>query len=93
MNESELKLQFGEPLQITARLHIKQPTIKEIEKMDDFFSGRRLLIKDRKDKNGFELSIVNLFVRQMHGKISVMSNETEGMRFIVELPQLEVSAN
>ena len=34
MNESELKLQFGEPLQITPRLHIKQPTIKEIEKMD-----------------------------------------------------------
>ena len=66
---------------------------EEIEKMDDFFSGRRLLIKDRKDKNGFELSIVNLFVRQMYGKISVMSNETEGMRFIVELPQLEVSAN
>lgn len=33
MNESELELQFGDPIWLTPKLHIKQPTIQEIKGM------------------------------------------------------------
>ena len=63
MNESELKLQFGEPLQITPRLHIKQPTIKEIEKMDGITSS-----------DGLEYNITTLM-----GKIISSANLLSGL--------------
>lgn len=65
----------------------------EVTRLEKCFSGGVLRMQDREEMGAVELSIVNLFVRQMHGKISVMSDGTEGMRFIMELPQLEVSAN
>ncbi|MBE5931021.1 MAG: hypothetical protein E7268_08240 [Lachnospiraceae bacterium] len=58
---------------------------------NDYFSRGMLHFKEREESEDFSLSIVDLFVRQMQGKISVTSKETEGTVFLIELPQLEVT--
>ena len=57
----------------------------------DYFSRGILRLNEREENGDFSLSIVDLFVRQMQGKVSVISNETEGTVFFIELPQLEVT--
>lgn len=57
----------------------------------EYFSRGALHMQDREEKEDFTLSIVDLFVRQMQGKITVDSNEAEGTTFVIELPQLEVA--
>ncbi len=57
----------------------------------EYFSRGVLHIREREDNGDFSLSIVDLFVRQMYGTVSVTSNETEGTVFLIELPQLEVT--
>ena len=57
----------------------------------DYFSRGILYLREREDNGDFSLSIVDLFVRQMQGKVSVTSKETEGTVFLIELPQLEVT--
>ncbi len=58
---------------------------------NDYFSRGILRYKEREESEDFSLSIVDLFVRQMQGRISVTSKESEGTVFLVELPQLEVT--
>lgn len=58
---------------------------------NDYFSRGMLQFREREESEDFSLSIVDLFVRQMQGKVSVTSKETEGTVFLIELPQLEVS--
>lgn len=64
---------------------------EELEALREYFSRGILRLQDRDETNEFALSIVDLFVRQMQGKILVESNEGEGMAFEIELPQLEVT--
>jgi len=64
---------------------------KELSVLKEYFSGGILRLQDRDEINEFALSIVDLFVRQMHGRITVDSKETEGTTFVIELPQLEVT--
>ncbi len=62
-----------------------------VEHFMEYFS-RGIIRMNEKEENGeISLSLVDLFVRQMQGKISVISNEEEGTVFIIELPQLEVT--
>ena len=62
-----------------------------VDKLNEYFSRGILSLSERDEADDFSLSIVDLFVRQMHGKISVSSNETEGTVFAIMLPQLEVT--
>ncbi len=64
---------------------------EELNSIREYFSRGILRLRDREDLNEFALSIVDLFIRQMQGKITADSNETEGTTFIIELPQLEVT--
>lgn len=64
---------------------------EELNSIREYFSRGILRMQDREDVNEFALSIVDLFIRQMQGKITVDSNETEGTTFVIELPQLEVT--
>ena len=57
----------------------------------DYFSRGILKLNERDTNGDFSLSIVDLFVRQMQGKVSVSSSEEEGTVFLIELPQLEVT--
>ncbi len=61
------------------------------ERMNEYFSGGMLRMKEREETEDFSMSIVDLFVRQMHGKISVSSSEKEGTVSVIEIPQLEVT--
>ena len=78
-------------------LKIKVQNFGEVLKEEDlnsireYFSRGILRLKDREDVNEFALSIVDLFIRQMQGKITAESNEKEGTTFVIELPQLEVT--
>ena len=63
---------------------------EEIITLRDYFSRGILNFQDGEEANEVELSIVDLFVRQMQGRISVENNEN-GVQFIIRLPQLEVS--
>jgi len=64
---------------------------EELDSIHEYFSRGILRLKDRDDVNEFALSIVDLFVRQMQGRITADSNEAEGTTFVIELPQLEVT--
>ena len=64
---------------------------EDLNSIHEYFSRGILRMQDRDDVNEFALSIVDLFIRQMQGKITVDSNETEGTTFVIELPQLEVT--
>ncbi len=62
-----------------------------LKRFQDYFSRGILHWNEREENGDFSLSIVDLFVRQMHGKVFVTSNKEEGTVFLIELPQLEVS--
>ena len=64
---------------------------EELNSIRDYFSRGILRLQARESVNEMALSIVDLFIRQMQGKISVNSNETEGTTFVIELPQLEIT--
>ncbi len=64
---------------------------EDLNSIREYFSRGILRLQDRDGVNEFALSIVDLFVRQMQGRITVDSNETEGTTFVIELPQLEVT--
>ena len=64
---------------------------EELEVIREYFSRGILRLQDRDEINEFALSIVDLFVRQMQGKITVSSDKEEGTIFMIELPQLEVT--
>ena len=63
---------------------------EELSVLREYFSRGVLLLKDRDEINEFALSIVDLFVRQMQGRIAVTSTQTDGTTFEIKLPQLEV---
>lgn len=63
----------------------------ELTGLREYFSRGILHMPDREEVNEFALSVVDLFVRQMQGRIMVESHETEGTVFAIELPQLEVT--
>lgn len=62
-----------------------------VEILREYFSGGILRLRDWDESSDFSLSIVDLFVRQMHGKITVSSEKEKGTTFVIELPQLEVT--
>ena len=64
---------------------------EELDSIHEYFSRGILRLQEREDVNEFALSIVDLFVRQMQGRITADSNEAEGTTFVIELPQLEVT--
>lgn len=64
---------------------------EELHGIREYFSRGILRLQDREDVNELALSIVDLFIRQMQGTITVDTNETEGTVFVIELPQLEVT--
>jgi K+-sensing histidine kinase KdpD len=57
----------------------------------EYFSRGILHLQEREESGEFSLSLVDLFVRQMQGKITVDSNKEKGTTFVIELPQLEVA--
>ncbi len=65
-------------------------SVEEVNALRDYFSRGILNFQDGEEANEVALSIVDLFVRQMQGRIYVENNE-EGLQFIIRLPQLEVS--
>lgn len=64
---------------------------EDINWLREYFTRGSVSMKNREESGEFELSSVDLFVRQMHGKISVDSEEGKGTVFTVELPQLKVT--
>lgn len=62
---------------------------EELADLQEYFSRGILRLQNREDTNEFALSIVDLFVRQMQGKVMVESTK-EGTVFVIEMPQLEV---
>lgn len=64
---------------------------EDLNSIHEYFSRGILRLQDREDVNEFALSIVDLFVRQMQGRITVDSNERDGTIFVIELPQLEIT--
>lgn len=64
---------------------------RAVDVFQEYFSRGIMHMTEREDNGDYSLSIVDLFVRQMQGKITVDSNETDGTVFLVELPQLEVT--
>lgn len=88
---SAKKDSYARLLQISVRNFGQVMAADELNGIREYFSRGILFLQDREDINEFALSIVDLFVRQMQGTITVDSNETEGTTFIIELPQLEIT--
>ena len=85
------KVSYAHKLVITVRDKGKTLTNEEAEALRNYFARDILNAQGKDEANEFSLSIVDLFVRQMHGKISVEHKDGEGTVFVIELPQLEVS--
>ena len=65
-------------------------TEEQLEETREFFS-RGLLRQETEEENvEYKVSIVDLYVRQMHGTISLESRLGEGTEVRIELPQLSV---
>lgn len=62
---------------------------EEVNALREYFSRGILNFQDGEEANEVALSIVDLFVRQMQGRIFV-ENYEEGLQYIIRLPQLEV---
>lgn len=88
---SATKDSYAHVLRIEMRNSGEVLKAEEVYGIREYFSRGILRLQDREDVNELALSIVDLFVRQMQGKITVESNETEGTTFVLELPQLEVT--
>lgn len=88
---SARKDSYAHILQI--RLWDKGNTITEEEHvaLREYFSKGIFRLQERDETNDFTLSIVDMFVRQMQGKITVERHNEQGMAFVMELPQLEVA--
>lgn len=84
------KCSYSHRVIITVRDKGNVLAIEEAEKLQKFFTRDILAQQTREEATQYELSIVDLFVRQMHGKISVDNSASEGMALVLELPQLEV---
>lgn len=69
----------------------KELSEEELANFREYFSRGILRLKERDETNEFSLSLVDLFIRQMQGKTLVESKKGEGMAFVIELPQLEVT--
>ena len=65
-------------------------TGEELAVVREYFSRGILRLQEREELSEFSLSIVDMFVRQMQGKISVESTKGEGTSFVIEMPQLKV---
>lgn len=87
---STKKKSYAHVLEIKICDYGKLLSKEEIITLRDYFSRGILNFQDGEEANEVELSIVDLFVRQMQGHISVENNEN-GVQFIIRLPQLEVS--
>lgn len=88
---STQKDSYAQILKITVQNMGEVLKPEELSGIREYFSRGILRLQDREDVNEFALSIVDLFIRQMQGKITADSNETEGTIFVIELPQLEVT--
>ena len=64
---------------------------EELKDLQEYFSRGILRLERKEEANEVALSLVDLFVRQMQGKVLVESAEGEGTSFIIEMPQLEVA--
>lgn len=88
---STQKDSYAQILKITVQNFGEVLKPEELNSIHEYFSRGILRLQDREDVNEFALSIVDLFIRQMQGKITVTSNETDGTVFVIELPQLEIT--
>lgn len=85
------KESYAHVLRMEVQNHGEVLSEEELGVIREYFSRGILRLQDRDEINEFALSIVDLFVRQMHGKITVSSEKEKGTTFVIELPQLEVT--
>ena len=88
---SARKDSYAHVLRMEVQNHGEVLSEEELGVIREYFSRGILRIQDRDEINEFALSIVDLFVRQMHGKVTVSSEKEKGTTFVIELPQLEVA--
>ena len=88
---SARKDSYAHVLRMEVQNHGEVLSEEELGVIREYFSRGILRLQDRDEINEFALSIVDLFVRQMHGKIAVSSEKEKGTTFVIELPQLEVT--
>lgn len=88
---SARKDSYAHVLRMEVQNHGEVLSEEELGVIREYFSRGILRIQDRDEINEFALSIVDLFVRQMHGKITGSSEKEKGTTFVIELPQLEVA--
>ena len=82
---------YAHILQISVQNKGEVLSEQELAMIRDYFSRGILNYQDRDEISEVAMSIVDLFVRQMYGKITAKSSETEGTTFVIMLPQLEVA--
>ena len=84
------KISYAYRLILTVRDTGRGLTEEQLEETREFFS-RGLLRQETEEENiEYKVSIVDLYVRQMHGTISLESRLGEGTEVRIELPQLSV---
>lgn len=88
---SASKDSYAHVLRLAVQNHGEVLSDEEIGTIREYFSRGILRLQDRDEINEFALSIVDLFVRQMQGTLTVSSKKEEGTTFVIELPQLEVT--
>jgi len=88
---SSEKRSYAQVLKIKMWDEGKELSADELKALSDYFSRGILRLQERDENSEYALSLVDLFARQMQGKIGVESKQGEGMAFIIELPQLEIT--
>lgn len=85
------KASYSHRIRITVRDTGEGMKKEEIDWLREYFARGSISMQSREENGEFELSIVDLFVRQMQGTIKVDSEAGKGTVFTIELPQLKVS--
>jgi len=84
------KFSYSHTLTITVWDKSQDFKTEEVEALQRYFSRDILGLQSKEEASQYALSIVDLFVRQMRGQISVENRNGEGTVFVISLPQLEV---
>ncbi len=84
------KESYAQVLTIEVRDSGKMLEEDEVKALNEYFSRGILRMQDNGETKEYELSIIDLFVRQMQGEILIKNSE-DGLKFSIALPQLEVS--